>query len=51
MFYQLFHVIFSGETRMPKAKYEDIYKEIKQKILSHEYESGDYLPSENDLTE
>lgn len=51
MVYHLFQVNFSGETKMPKAKYENIYKEIKQKILSHEYESGDYLPSENDLTE
>lgn len=35
---------------MPKAKYDDIYQEIRQKILTHEYESGEYLPSENDLT-
>ena len=35
---------------MPKAKYNDIYQEIKKKILSHEYEFGEYLPSENDLT-
>lgn len=34
---------------MPKAKYEDIYKNLKQKIESGTYPYGDLLPSENML--
>lgn len=34
---------------MPKSKYEQIYKSIKHKIDSGEYEEGSYLPSENTL--
>lgn len=32
---------------MPKAKYEDIYKDIKHKIENGTYPYGDLLPSEN----
>lgn len=34
---------------MPRIKYEEIYAKMKRKILSHGYETGDYLPSENAL--
>ncbi len=32
---------------MPKAKFESIYKDLKQKIESGEYPYQDLLPSEN----
>ena len=35
---------------MTQSKYTEIYNEIKNKIISHEFENGDYLPSENQLT-
>lgn len=35
---------------MSKSKYEEIYKNVKSKILDHSYASGTYLPSENELT-
>lgn len=34
---------------MPKAKYEDIYKDLKQKIENGTYPYGDLLPSENNF--
>lgn len=34
---------------MPKAKYEDIYKDLKKKISDGEYPYADLLPSENTL--
>lgn len=34
---------------MAKSKYEQIYKELKEKINNHVYEEGAYLPSENTL--
>ncbi|RRD95859.1 UTRA domain-containing protein [Clostridiales bacterium COT073_COT-073] len=34
---------------MPKSKYEDIYKDIKRKIESNEFEYLELLPSENTL--
>lgn len=34
---------------MPKAKFEIIYKELKQKIESQEYQYQELLPSENSL--
>lgn len=36
---------------MPAPKYESIYKELKNDILSGVYAFGDYLPSENVCTE
>lgn len=35
---------------MPKAKYEDIYRDIKHDIDSGKYQVGEYLPSENVYT-
>lgn len=35
---------------MPKAKFEIIYKELKQKIESQEYQYQELLPSENSLS-
>lgn len=32
---------------MPKAKYEPIYKQIKEDIVNGKYKVGEYLPSEN----
>lgn len=34
---------------MPKAKYEDIYRNLKQKIENGTYAYGELLPSENNL--
>ncbi|MFR1832683.1 MAG: trehalose operon repressor [Lachnospiraceae bacterium] len=34
---------------MPKSKYEDIYRNLKQKIESNEFASQELLPSENSL--
>lgn len=34
---------------MPKAKYHDIYRDLKQKIEDEEYAYQDFLPSENSL--
>ena len=34
---------------MPKSKYEQIYKSLKKRIDSGEYNEGSYLPSENTL--
>ena len=34
---------------MPKAKFESIYKDLKQKIEADEYHYQDFLPSENTL--
>ena len=34
---------------MPKAKFESIYKDLKQKIESGEYPYQDLLPSENTM--
>ena len=34
---------------MPKAKFEDIYKDIKQKIETQEFQTGQLLPSENTM--
>ena len=34
---------------MPKAKFESIYKDLKQKIEMDEYHYQDFLPSENTL--
>mgnify|MGYP001101999697 CR=1 FL=1 len=34
---------------MPKAKYDDIYKDLKEKIENGEYEFQELLPSENQL--
>lgn len=34
---------------MPRAKYDEIYKHLKQKIEGHEYPYGELLPSENTL--
>ena len=34
---------------MPKAKFESIYKDLKQKIETDEYHYQDFLPSENTL--
>ena len=34
---------------MPKSKYEDIYRNLKQKIESNEFASQALLPSENSL--
>lgn len=36
---------------MPKSKYEQIYKSLKKRIDSGEYNEGSYLPSENTLIE
>ena len=36
---------------MPAPKYEPIYKEIRNEILSGVYTFGDYLPSENEYTQ
>ena len=36
---------------MPKAKYESIYKDLKQKIESQEYPCQELLPSENTMVE
>lgn len=36
---------------MPKAKYEDIYKSLKQKIESGHYPYGELMPSEYNLIE
>lgn len=33
------------------AKYKEIYKDLNAKIRSHDYPSGTYLPSENELME
>lgn len=33
------------------AKYKEIYKDLSAKVLSHDYPSGTYLPSENELME
>ena len=35
--------------KMPKSKYEFIYKDLKQKIESEEYAYQELLPSENQL--
>lgn len=40
-------LFIKGEFLMPKAKYEDIYKDIKKKIEIGEYSYGTLLPSEN----
>ena len=34
---------------MPKAKYAEIYKDLKRKIEAGEYEFQELLPSENHL--
>lgn len=34
---------------MPKAKYEDIYNELKNRIVTEQYKYKDLLPSENTL--
>lgn len=34
---------------MPKTKYKQIYKQLKEKIDNNEYKEGDYLPPENTL--
>ena len=34
---------------MPKMKYEQIYKDLKQKIEGEEYPYQEFLPSENTL--
>lgn len=36
---------------MPKSKFETIYKDLKQKIESQEYEYQDLLPSENTMVD
>ncbi len=35
---------------MSKSKYEEIYRNLKSKILDLTYDAGTYLPSENELT-
>ena len=40
----------SSENNMPSAKYEQIYKKIREDILAGVYAFGDFLPSENELT-
>ena len=34
---------------MPKSKYQDIYKNLKQKIENEEFQYQELLPSENSL--
>ncbi len=36
---------------MPKAKYEQIYRSIREEITAGKYSFGDYLPSENEYTD
>ena len=36
---------------MPKAKFNDIYKDLKKKIEAHAYPYQSLLPSEHELTE
>lgn len=36
---------------MPKMKYEQIYKDLKQKIEGEEYPYQEFLPSENTLVQ
>ena len=36
---------------MPKAKYAEIYKDLKRKIETGEYEFQELLPSENTLVQ
>ena len=36
---------------MPKAKFETIYKDLKQKIESQEYPYQELLPSENTMVD
>jgi len=38
-------------TAMPKAKYEPIYRSIREDIETGKLGYGDFLPSENDYTE
>ena len=33
---------------MPRSKYEEIYKKIRDDIILGKYTNGDYLPSENE---
>ena len=39
------------EVLMPKAKYAEIYKDLKRKIETGEYEFQELLPSENTLVQ
>ena len=45
----LFLIIVNGEKNfMPRSKYEEIYKKIRDDIILGKYTNGDYLPSENE---
>ena len=40
-----------GRNFMPKAKFNDIYEDLKKKIEAHAYPYQSLLPSEHELTE